>query len=130
MLAGGVVHRQVDDEPDVRACSASTKAVEVVVDPEQRVDPVVVGDVVAVVLLRRDVEGRHPDRVHAESREVVDLAEQTPQVAHAVTVGIGEGAQVNLVDHATAPPLAAHDTSVAGRSANNGARAGQASARA
>jgi hypothetical protein len=66
--------------------------------PVGRVDAAVVGDVVAVVLERRRVEGQKPDRGDAEVLQVVELLDQAGEVADAVVVGVVEGPDVDLVD--------------------------------
>ena len=57
------------------------EVVEVGERAEQRVDVLVVGDVVAVVVLRRAVDRREPDDVDAEGGEVVDVLDDPAQVA-------------------------------------------------
>src|SRR6185369_2117616 len=74
-----------------------------VADP--RVDVAVVGHVIATVPHRRAVERRQPDGVDAEVAEVWQARRETGHVADAVTVAIGEAADVDLVDHRGAPPL-------------------------
>src|SRR3712207_5705097 len=58
----------------------------------------VIGDVVAVVLQRRRVEGEQPDRRDAEVLKVVELPGEAAKVADAVAVAVVEGAHVELVD--------------------------------
>ena len=90
-----------------RACSAGDELVEVGQGAEHRVDVLVVGDVVAVVVLRRAVDRGEPDDVDAQRGEVVEPADDAAQVADAVAVGVGERARVDLVDDGAAPPLLA-----------------------
>ncbi len=71
---------------------------EVVERAVDRVDVVVVGDVVAVVPQRRRIEGQQPDRGDAEVLQVVELAGQPVEIADAVAVAVGEGADVDLVN--------------------------------
>ena len=83
------------------------QAIEVVERPEDRVDRVVVGHVVADVEAGRRVDRRQPDRIDAERPlgavvEVVELVDQARQVADAVVVGVRERARVDLVDDARA----------------------------
>jgi hypothetical protein len=87
-----------------RSCNAGEQLVEVGQRPEQRVDVLVVGDVVAVVVLRRAVDRRQPDHVGAQPRDVVEVVDDAPQVADAVAVGVGERARVDLVDDGLGPP--------------------------
>ena len=69
------------------------------------VDVEVVGHVVAVVLLRRRVARVQPDGVHAERGDVVEVAADAVEVADAVAVGVGERADVHLVDERVPPPV-------------------------
>ena len=81
--------------------------VEVLLGPEDRVDPLVVADVVAEIEPGRSVDRRQPDRVHAEAvrTEVVQVVDDPDQVADTVAVRVGEGSRVDLVDHPTLPPI-------------------------
>jgi hypothetical protein len=53
-----------------------------------RIDVLVVGDVVAEVHLRRGIDGRQPDRVHAQFLQVVQPLGDAVQIADAVAVRI------------------------------------------
>jgi len=99
-----VVGHQVEDHPQAARVGLVHQLVGVGQAAEQRVDRAVVGDVVAGVGLRGGVERRHPDRVHAQLHEVVQPARHAGEVAEAVTVGVGEGARVDLVDDRVPPP--------------------------
>ena len=61
-------------------------------------------DVVAVVLLGREVERRDPERVDAEVAQVGQPGRDAGEVPDAVTVGVGEAADVDLVDDGFRPP--------------------------
>src|SRR5205807_6985515 len=69
-----------------------------------RVDVAVVADVVAEVGHWGAVEGRDPDRVHAEPGQVVQPVLDAGQVADAVSAGVLERSRVDLVDHRVSPP--------------------------
>ena len=71
---------------------------------EQRVDVRVVRDVVAVVVLRRGVERRDPERVDPEVAQVGQPRRDPGQVADAVAVAVGEAADVDLVGDRVPPP--------------------------
>src|SRR5690606_1605724 len=71
---------------------------------EGGVDPAVVGDVVAAVGHRGGVPGGEPERVDAEVPQVGQARADAREVAHAVAVGVGERADVHLVDDRVAPP--------------------------
>ena len=65
---------------------------------ELRVDADVVRDVVAVVGAGRGVERRQPDAVDAEIAQVGQARADPGQVAEPVAVGVGEAADVDLVE--------------------------------
>src|SRR3954447_2135367 len=71
---------------------------------KQRVDRAVVGNVVAEVRHGRGVDGRDPERVHAQPGEVVEAGRDARHVAHPVPVLVLKRTRVNLVDHPTLPP--------------------------
>ena len=68
----------------------------------------VIADVVAEVVLRRGIDRREPDGVHAQRRigpgQVIEAIDDAAQVADAVAVRIGEAAGVDLVDDRPFPP--------------------------
>jgi hypothetical protein len=64
----------------------------------------VVADVVAVVVLGARVDRREPDDVDTQRLEVVEVVDDPAQVAHAVAVGVGEAAWIDLVHHRGLPP--------------------------
>ena len=105
VLVGGVVGHQVDDHPQVELTGTSQQRVGIAQRPEERVDVRVVLHVVAVVLLGREVERRDPERVDAEVAQVGEPGRDAGEVPDAVTVGVGEAADVDLVDDGFRPPL-------------------------
>ncbi len=98
VLVRGVVDDQLGDDAQLQPVRLLEHLAEVVERAVLRVDLVVVGDVVAVVLERRGVERHQPDRVDAEVLDVAELGGEALEVADAVVVGIEEGLDVELVD--------------------------------
>ncbi len=107
VLVGGVVGHQVDDDAQVQLVGPGHQGVGVGQRAEQRVDVAVVGDVVAVVVLRRGVERRDPQRVDTQLGEVGEPRRDAGEVADAVAVAVGEAADVDLVDDGVPPPVVA-----------------------
>ena len=83
---------------------ALDQRVEVGERAEDRIDAAIIGDVVTEIPHRRGEEGRQPDRIHPEARDIVELGGDAWQVADAVAVRIGEAARVDLVDRRAPPP--------------------------
>ena len=123
VLGGGVVDHEVHHEPHAALVDRGEQRVEVRERAEHRLDVLVVGDVVAVVVLRRGVDGREPDHVDAERAQVVEPVGDPLEVADAVAVGVRERARVDLVDDRRLPPrLAAAGRRPPRRGAGAGAR--------
>src|SRR5579883_2226067 len=71
---------------------------------EERIDGAEVSDVIAEVRHRRLEERRDPDRVDAQSRDIIQPLGYPPEIAYAIAIGIEEAARIDLVDHRSAPP--------------------------
>ena len=109
VLVGGVVDDEVGDHADAALARGAHHVGQVAVRAEPRVDPVEVGDVVAVVALTGRHERHQPDAVDAEARQVVDPLAQARQVAAAVAVPVQEGLDVEAVEDRVLPPDVARD---------------------
>lgn len=92
VLVARVVHHEVHHDPDAPLVRLGQQQVELVERAEQRIDVLVVGDVVAVVVLRRGVDRREPDHVDSEIGEVAEPRADAAEVADAVAVRVGERA--------------------------------------
>jgi hypothetical protein len=79
VVAGGVVQHEVGDDLEAAAVRLVDEALEVVDAAVRRVDPVVVGDVVAVVAQGRRVEREQPDDVDAQLLHVVEPLDQAAE---------------------------------------------------
>ena len=103
VLVGGVVHDQVDDQPHAARMELGDQLVQVGQRAEQRIDVLVVADVIAVVIHRRPVDRAHPDDVHTQALQVIQTAKHAPQISDAVAVGVGEAPRVDLIDDPASP---------------------------
>ena len=74
------------------------QAVHVVKIAEDWIDILVVGNIVAVVILRRTVDRGKPDGVDAQIFQIVKSADDAREIADAVAVGILKTLWVNLID--------------------------------
>ncbi|CAO0825743.1 hypothetical protein SMICM17S_09711 [Streptomyces microflavus] len=104
VFVGGVVDDQVHDELHPALVDGAQEPVEVGEGSEERVDVLVVADVVPVVVVRGGVDRGEPQDVDAELGQVVEPFDDALQVADAVRIRVGEAAGVDLVDHRFAPP--------------------------
>jgi hypothetical protein len=104
VLVRGVVDDEVHDQLHAALVERLEQPVQVGQAAEERVDVLVVADVVTVVVLGRRVDRGEPQHVDAQRHEVVEVGGDAVQVADAVAVGVGEAARVDLVDHRRLPP--------------------------
>ena len=104
VLVGGVVHDQIHDQLYAAGMQPGDQSVQVFEGAEERVDVVVVTDVVAVVCHRRAVDRREPDDVHSKRGEVVEMGDDARDVADPVPVTVCERPRVDLIDDRTLPP--------------------------
>jgi hypothetical protein len=93
-----VIDDELDHHLDVALVGGVEKLLEVGEGAVGRVDVSVVGDVVAVVAQGRGHEGQDPEAGDAEVLEVVEAGDESLEVADAVVVGVGEGADVEFID--------------------------------
>ena len=105
VLVRGVVDHQVKDDLEALLVRLGQKRVKVVHGAQRGLDGAVVGNVVAVVHLRRSKDGVQPNDVDAQVGQVVQLAADAIEVAHAVAVGVAEALGIDLVDNGGLPPL-------------------------
>ncbi len=104
VLVGDVVGDDVDDRPQAGVAGLGDERLGLGQRAEGGVDGPVVGDVVAAVGHRRRVPGVEPQGVDAEGPQVRQAGADAGQVARPVAVGVGEAADVHLVDGGATPP--------------------------
>ena len=99
-----MVGDDVHHDPDADGACVPDERVELVEIAVVGLDVEVVGDVVAVIGLRRRVARVEPDRVDAEVGEVRQAAADSGEITDAVVVRVGERPHVQLVDDRRLPP--------------------------
>jgi hypothetical protein len=98
MLVGGVVDHELRDHANVSRVRRVEKCVTVVDRAVRRIDLLVGGDVVAVVLQGRRIEREQPDRVRAELLDIGQPFDEPAKIAVTIGVGIAVALDVELVD--------------------------------
>ena len=105
VLVRGVAEDLVDDDLEAQLMRPGDKGVEIGEGSEDRVDVLIVRDVVAHVLHRAAEEGGEPDRVDAEVGKMAEPPGDAGQVAHPVAIRVLEGPGIDLIGHRTSPPV-------------------------
>ena len=93
-----MVGDQVNDDLDAALFGFGNQVVEIGKGSKQGVDVLVVGDVVTRVLLGRFEKRGTPDRVNTQFLKSIKPGNDAGDVAHAITIAVGKGARVDLVD--------------------------------
>jgi hypothetical protein len=105
MPVRGVVRHEIEDQADAARVQRPNQPVEILERAEQRVDPDIIGDVVAEIRHRRRIDRRDPDRADPEPAEILDPLENALQIADAIAVAVLERARIDLVDDRLLPPV-------------------------
>ena len=108
MLIAGVIHHEVENDPDASPMALLDQPIEIRQRPEHGIDGRVIHDVVAAVQHGRRVDRGEPDGVDAErlrsASQMVQVVDEPGQVAYPIAIRVGEAARVDLVDDAVQPP--------------------------
>ena len=108
MLRRRVVDDQIDDDPDAPVARFVQQFGEIAQRAQTLVDRVEIGDVIAVVAVRRRVDRIEPQTGDAQSVQVVEATDQATEIAISITIGIRERVHVNAVHHGLVVPAFAH----------------------
>ena len=105
MLVGAVVYDKIHDELHSALMYLGKESVEILHCSEFTHDSLIVSYVIAVVIIRRIIDGAAPDGVNSERFEVVKLFDYTAEVAYSVAVRILERSRIYLIKDRLFPPL-------------------------
>ncbi len=94
----------VDEHPYAALLRAVSEFDKIADRAVARINAVIIGHVVAVIAMGRDLERHQPDGRDAETMQVVETAHQTLEVADAVGVGIHVGSNRQAIDHCILVP--------------------------
>ena len=98
VLIGGVIDHQLRDHAQAAQMGLLHEPAEVIERAVVRMHVPVIGNVVAIIALRRWVERQQPDGVDAQFLNVIEFLDQPREIADAIAVGIVEGLDVHLID--------------------------------
>ena len=87
-----------------RSAGLLDQAVEVGHGPQVGLDGAEIGDVVAPVGVGRHRDRAEPDAVDTQPLEMVEVVDDPLDVSRPVTVAVGEGAGVDLIEDGALPP--------------------------
>ena len=112
MLGRSVVEDHVHDDLEIPPVAFRKQPVEIRHGTEFPVNVPVIADIIAVVVVRRLVERREPDRRHAKFFDIVQLREDAFDIPKAVVVRVHKGKRIDLIDYRILIPLRSHKLSL------------------
>jgi hypothetical protein len=98
MLVGSVVHYQFRDDAQLPSVGFSQEGLEVPEASIRGVNAGVVGNIITVIFQRRGTKGKEPDHSDPQLLKIIELSCEPFEVTQAVTVMVGEGLDVELVN--------------------------------
>ena len=98
--AGGVVEHHVQHQFDAALLGFGRKPVKVLHSAVAGINVVIVLHIVAVILLRGNEEGSHPDIIRSQLLNIVQFLRNTVQISQSIPVGVIKGFGIDLVYHA------------------------------
>ena len=104
MLVGGVRQDELGDHAHAPPVGLTQEVAEIAEVPVGGMDLPIVRNVVAVVTERRRIEGQEPEGGDAQALQVVELLDQTLEVADPVAVAVPKGTNVRLVNDGVLVP--------------------------
>lgn len=104
VLGRRVVQHHIQHDTNSSRLRLGHQLVEIVERAVGGIDSGIVGHIVAVIHLRRDVKRRQPDSVNAELLQIVEAGGHAAQIAGAGPGGVLETLWIDLINNAVLPP--------------------------
>src|SRR5262249_37605368 len=98
VLVRRMVHDQVDEHAYAALLCAMGERKEVDEGGIGGVDAIVVGDIIAIVTMRRSLKRHQPDGGNTEAMEIVEAPLQPAEIADAIAIGIHVGGDRQAID--------------------------------
>ena len=105
-----MIQHKVHNDPDAVLFCLIDQLIHVLQCSEHRVDILVVGYVITVVILRRLIDRRQPDRIYAQSFQIIEPRYDPLQVSYPVAVAVLKAAGIYLIYYCLVPPFFDHTT--------------------
>src|SRR6478609_6997926 len=104
MFVAGVRQYLVQNDLEPAIMRTLQQGLEILEGAVIGMDIPIVGNVIAPVAVGRRMNRRQPDRIHAQSLDVIELCRQAGEIALPVTIAVAETADIDLIDRGATPP--------------------------
>ena len=109
MFIGGMVDHQVHDDADSSLLSLGQEFFHIGHVPKNVCNGFIIGNIIAIVIHRGLVNRREPDGRDAQFLQVIQLADNPPQIPNPITITVHKGLGIDLVNGRLVPPVFFHD---------------------
>ena len=110
MFIGAVIDHQIHQDRDVSFFGFGDQFLHVFHSAEAGIDLIIVRDIIALICQRGLVAGRDPDDINPQFFQIIQFAEDAPQISDAVSCSIQKALGINLIGHFIMPPFFLHTT--------------------
>ena len=104
-----MVQHQIHNNPDVSFFRLCNQLFHVRKCSEDRVDILIIGNIVAIIVHRRTVNGRKPDRIDTQFFQIRQSFNNALQISDSIPVAVLKASGINLINYRIFPPVFFHD---------------------
>ena len=105
MFIRRMIQHQIHNDADVPLLCLRNQAFHIVQASEHRVNVLIVGNIISVVVLRGFAHRGKPDRINAQIRQVIQPPDNSLQIPDSIAVTVLEAAGIDLVNDRILPPF-------------------------
>src|SRR5690349_7896389 len=105
VLIGGVVQNEIHDYADLVRPRLMLERFKVLKRAVDRIDSLIVRDVVTEIDLWRRIARGKPDRIDAKVLQIAETPGDAGEIADAIAVAVGKAARVDFVEDRMLPPF-------------------------
>ena len=105
VFIGGVAQHQIHDDADLPLLCLGDQFIHVGQGAEHGVNVLIIGNVVAVIILRGAEHRGKPNGIHPQLLQIVQFGNDTGNIPKAVAVAVAKAPGIDLIDYRILPPL-------------------------
>ena len=99
-----MIHDKIHYNADPALMCLLEKALEIIQCAEYRIDLFIIRNVIPAIMHRRFIDWREPDRGYAKFRKIIQLPDNSIDIANAIIVGITVALRINVIKDSVFPP--------------------------
>ena len=105
MAFGGVGEHLINHHLQAQPVRLGHHGVKIRQSAEHRVHGAIIFDIIAEIFHRRFEERAEPDRINAQTGNIIELFGNAGQIADPIAIGVHKTARINLINHRPTPPV-------------------------